>query len=173
MNTQTRLPKPNPTASTILHTVCLNQGQVAVRSRHAFPPRLLARAEILAAAGGGAFISELGLCQLQLLMDDSAAILLLEREDGKLGSGGLAWQPRKRCLWETVLSVYNRVQRDSGQHPHDRDRLKPRTYPWLATILMPEFLCVATQSERIIVESTLHALAFGTLEHIRKSTQRN
>jgi len=38
---------------------------------------------------------------------------------------------------------------------------------------MPEFLSVATQSERIIVESTLYALAFGTLEHIRKSTQCN
>src|ERR1035437_3285709 len=90
MNTQIQLPNPNPTASTILHTVCLNQGRLAVRSRHDFPPALLARAEKLAAAGGGAFISELGLCQLQLLMDSSAAILLLEREDGKLGSGGLA-----------------------------------------------------------------------------------
>ena len=164
---------PNPTSSTILHTVCLNQGHVAVRSPHAFPPTLLARAEILAAAGGGAFISELGLCQLQVLMDNSAAILLLEREDGKLGSGGLAWQPRKRGLWQIALAVYTRLQRDSGQRPHDRDRLKPRTYPWFATILMPEFLSVATQSERIIAESTLYALAFGTLEHIRESTRRN
>jgi hypothetical protein len=106
-------------------------------------------------------------------MDNSAAILLLEREDGKLGSGGLAWQPRKRCLWQIALAVYTRLQRDSGQRPHDRDRLKPRTYPWFATIMMPAFLSVATRRERIIVESTLHAMAFGTLEHIRKSTQRN
>ena len=173
MNKQIQLPNPNPTANTILHTVCLNQGRVAVRSRHAFAPALLARAEKLAAAGDGVFISELGLCMLHLLMDSSAAILLLERADGKLGSGGLAWQPRKRCLWQMALAVYTRLQRDSGQRPHVRDRLKPHTYPWLATILMPEFLSVATQSERIIVESTLYALAFGTLEHIRKSTQCN
>ena len=59
------------------------------------------------------------------------------------------------------------------QRPHDRDRLKPRACPWFATILMPGLLSVATQQERDIVESTLYALAFVTLEHVRKSTQRN
>ena len=118
-------------------------------------------------------ITELGLCRVKLLTDSGAAILILAREDGTLGSGGLAWQPRKRCLWQMALAVYTRLQRDSGQRPHVRDSLKPQTYPWLATILMPEFLSVATQSERIIAESTLYALAFGALEHIRKSTQRN
>jgi hypothetical protein len=174
MNTQIQLPGPNPTAGPmLLHTICLNQGRVAIRSRHAFAFALLARAEKLAAAGGGAFISELGLCHVKLLRDSSAAILILAREDGTLGSGGLAWQPRKRCLWQMALAVYTRLQRDSGQRPHDRDRLKPRIYPWFATILMPGFLSVATQQERIIVESTLYALAFGTLEHVRKSTWRN
>jgi hypothetical protein len=157
----------------LLHTICLNQGRVAIRSRHAFAFTLLARAERLAAAGGGALITELGLCRVKLLRDSSAAILILAREDGTLGSGGLAWQPRKRCLWQMALAVYTRLQRDTGQRPHVRDRLKPQTYPWLATIPMPGFLSVATQRERIIVETTLHALAFGILEHVRKSTKRN
>ena len=174
MNAKTLLPGQNPTASPmLLHTICLNQGRVAIRSRHAFAFTLLARAERLAAAGGGALITEFGLCRVKLLRDSGAAILILAREDGTLGSGGLAWQPRKHCLWQMALAVYTRLQRDSGQRPHDRDRLKPRTYPWFATILMPGFLSVATQRERIIVETTLHALAFGILEHVRKSTQRN
>ena len=150
MNKSIRLPDQTPTASPmLLHTICLNQGRVAIRSRHAFAFTLLARAERLAAAGGGALITEFGLCRVKLLRDSGAAILILAREDGTLGSGGLAWQPRKRCLWQMALAVYTRLQRDSGQRPHVRDRLKPQTYPWLATILMTGFMGVATQGEWI------------------------
>jgi hypothetical protein len=57
MNKQIQLPNPNPTASTILHTVCLNQGRVAVRSLHAFAPALLANSFWLAQQRGDWYIA--------------------------------------------------------------------------------------------------------------------
>ena len=100
-------------------------------------------------------------------------MLLLERQDGILGTGGLAWQPHSPCLWQKALHIYAHLQKESGQPPLDHSGLKPNAYPWLATILMPGFFCAASRQERINADLTLSVLAFGLLEEIRKSLQRN
>jgi hypothetical protein len=102
MNKSIRLPDQTPTASPmLLHTICLNQGRVAVRSRHAFASALLARAEKLAAAGGWRFHLRFG-------------SLSPEAADGQQrghthpGTGG-------RRRWDQELSLGNHVSDASGR----------------------------------------------------------
>ena len=173
MSTQIQLPNHNTATNPTLHAVCLTQGRVAVRQRHTFEPELLEIAEDLAAAGGGFFASELGLCHVEFLKKNNLGIQLLERAGRKLGTAGLALRPHTPCLWKTALGIYAHLQRESGQQPLDRSLLKQNAYPWLATILLPEFLATATPMELATVDVTLSAMALGLLEHSRKTTQRN
>ena len=172
MNTQIRLPNHNATTNTILHTVSLDKGRIAVRRRSDFGRQPLKAAEAMARAGGGLFRSALGLCHASFKIKAATALLTLERPGQKLASGGLAMYP-EATLWRVALAVYAEVHRKSARRVTTSDDLKPNAYPWLVTFFLPEFVATATEQEKVQVDDTLSLLAFGVLDYRRDANQRN
>jgi len=76
-------------------------------------------------------------------------------------------------LWAIALEACQDLERAAGWQPVELADLTPPHLPWMATLLLPEFLNQASEEDTLLVPAIFWLVGLGILEQQRRRIQLN